>query len=237
MSMAPEDTGTPVESPVTPAGATPEVPADDGGGQAPRDERDAELESLRAYKDQALREKSNYEQLRRDHEALVQRMGQPTPPTQADPRMEAFERGRAQLEAAARAEGGEWASTILSVMEVLPKLNERIQHDLRMSKFDETERVQIESIQREQYEKRGDRISPETARELLRLRSPQPAKPAPAPEAQPRPMGTRMVPATQSAPEQETMTYSQFGAAARNPELRETIQARQRAGKIRLVPG
>lgn len=238
MSIAPDDPGTPAAPVETPQGATPVEPVDDGGGAGPRDEILAEVESLRAYKDQALREKSNYEQLRRDHESLLQRMGQPTPPTAVDPQRERFERGRLQLEAAAAQEGNEWAATVLSVMNAIPQMQNQLQSELRMSRFDENERAQIESIQREQYEKRGDRISPETAKELLRLRSPQPqARPAAAVETQPRPIGTRMVPAPAQAQEQETMTYSQFGAGTRNSETRESYQARQRSGKIRLVPG
>ena len=240
MSIAPEDAGTPTQQPETPQGATPAEPVVVGGGEQaqPREDVLAEVEALRAQKDQWLREKSNSEAIRRENEELRQRMGQPTPPTPADPRLEALDRGRAQLEQAAREPGGEWAVTVLSLMEALPQVQNNLRRELQMSRFDETERVQIEAIQREQYERRGDRISPETAKELLRLRSPQqPARPAASPEAQPRPVGTRFVPAPAQAAEQETMTYSQFGAAARNPEMRASVQARQRAGKIRLVPG
>lgn len=238
----------------TPAAADPATPGTTASETA--DERAARLESeveeLRSQKSELLRMKSNAEETARENERLRSQL---TPPTagpdvgQYAARIQRAQMRWQQIASDPNADEAlkDDALALLAIYGAAQQTPQQLMQRIDLLEVPKDERADVERIQQERFQ-RGERISADTAKELLKVRrleaeaarvQKQADELRRAQEAKERGVvQTRTVGIPASEAREGEMTYSQFRQAWANatPEQQEELR-KKTGGGTKLKPG
>ena len=237
-----------------PAAADPAVPgttaqsaADGKTGAEPSGTPDlaAERDELQRKYDELLRMKGNYEGWERERSELLAQLRPSTTEPGAE-EVARIQRTVATLQQRAFQENDDVAYTLLQMMTAMQQQPVKLREEMELREVPKDERSEVQRVQREAWEQRGERITPATAKRLLEAdRLSQQAEALRKREDEIRRtedarargvVQTRTVPVPSN--DVPSMTFSEFrrAYAEASPEQREKLYERTAGGTRNLKP-